>query len=115
MKEQRTQDSNRSSTTPYRVDTRAEETYWRSAYEKEPYYNKSYGYDDYSPAYQLGYESRSRYMGRSYDEVEGDLSADWDRTKGKSKLMWNDAKNAVRAAWHRVERAMPGDADNDRR
>jgi hypothetical protein len=29
--------------------------------------------------------------------------------------MWNDAKQAVRAGWHRVERAMPGDADNDGR
>jgi hypothetical protein len=29
--------------------------------------------------------------------------------------MWDDAKHATRAAWHRVERAVPGDADGDGR
>ena len=113
---QNKQSSNQSpSTVPYRIDATAEDNYWRSSYENEPYYNKSYGFDDYQPAYKLGYEGRGRYAGRQFDEVESDLSNDWERTKGKSRLMWNDAKNAVRAGWHRIERAMPGDADNDGR
>jgi hypothetical protein len=101
--------------TPYSFDANAEDRYWSNAYSSEPYYNKQYGYDDYSPAYKLGYESRNRYLGRTYNDVESDLSNDWDKVKGKSRLMWNDAKQAVRAGWHRVERAMPGDADHDGR
>ena len=118
MKNQNTQGStNRSSTTgtQYNIDTSAEDNYWRGAYSNEPYYNKQYDFNDYSPAYKLGYEGRNRYLGRSYDEAESELSNDWDKFKGKSRLMWNDAKQAVRAGWHRVERALPGDADNDGR
>ena len=99
----------------YNVDATAQDTYWRSSYENEPYYNKEYNYDDYQPAYKLGYEGHGRYSGRSYDQAESDLSNDWEKTKGKSRMMWNDAKSAVRAGWHRVERALPGDADNDGR
>ena len=116
------QDTQRASTlgtgtgsSSYSVDPTAQDSYWRSAYASEPYYNKQYGYDDYAPAYKLGYEGRGRYAGRSYDQAESELSSDWDNFKGKSRLMWNDAKQAVRAGWHRVERAMPGDADNDGR
>ena len=52
---------------------------------------------------------------RRFDEVESELASEWESTKGNSRLAWNDAKSATRAAWHRVERAMPGDADNDGR
>ena len=30
-------------------------------------------------------------------------------------MQWDNAKGAVRDAWHRVERAVPGDADRDGR
>ena len=97
------------------VDPTAEDAYWRSNYENEPYRASGYDYNDYAPAYKLGYEGRGRYAGRRFDEVESELASDWETTKGNSRLAWNDAKSATRAAWHRVERAMPGDADNDGR
>ena len=97
------------------VNPTAEKEYWESAYASEPYRNEAYGYADYAPAYQLGYESRSRYPGKSYDEIETNLQSEWDATRGESKLAWTDAKQATRAAWHRVERSMPGDADGDGR
>lgn len=117
MANQNTQSSNRSpSTMPYRVDASAEDSYWRSNHQNEPYYKTSYNYDDdYSNAYRVGYEGRQRYAGSTYNEVEGDLSNDWDKAKGKSRMVWDDAKHAVRAGWHRVERALPGDADHDGR
>ena len=95
------------------VNPTAEAEYWSSTYKNEPYINQAYGYDDYGPAYKLGYEGRSRYAGRKFNEVENELANDWETTKGNSRLAWNDAKHATRAAWHRVERALPGDADND--
>ena len=72
-------------------------------------------YDEYAPAYRYGWESRSKYQGRKFDEVESDLGRDWDRAKGRSRLGWENAKQATRDAWHRVERAIPGDADRDGR
>jgi phage tail tape-measure protein len=97
------------------VDPTAEDAHWRSAYENEPYRNAAYNYDDYAPAYKLGYENRSRYAGRKFNEVENELASDWEATKGNSRLAWDDAKHASRAAWHRVENVLPGDADGDGR
>ena len=99
-----------------KVDPTAEEAYWRENHKSRPYAaDANYSYDDYRPAYAHGYTSRSRYPGRSFDQVESDLGRDWERTKGKSRLSWEKAKLATRDAWHRVERAIPGDADRDGR
>ena len=51
----------------------------------------------------------------TFDQVENDMERGWDKVKGESKLGWVKAKSAVRDAWHRVERAIPGDADHDGR
>ena len=94
-------------------DPTAEHAYWQSNFEREPYYQKGMSYDDYSPAYELGMESRSRYAGRRFEDVESDLSRDWESRRGKSKLSWEHGKHATRAAWDRIERAIPGDFDRD--
>lgn len=97
------------------VNPTVEDGYWRTQYDNEPYYNKAYTYDDYSPAYRTGYEARTRYVGKRWEEVESDIERDYNAAKGSSRLAWNDAKQATRAAWHRVERTLPGDADGDGR
>jgi hypothetical protein len=97
------------------VNPTAEDSYWRENYSTRPYVAPGSDYEDFRPAYQYGWESRSRYPGRKFDEVEGDLSQNWDRAKGKSSLTWERAKSATRDAWDRVERAMPGDFDRDGR
>ncbi len=91
----------------------AEDAHWRSNYANESYVKPGLGYEDYSPAYQLGYGNREKYQGQSFDQAETSLASDWERTKGQSRLAWQDAKPATQAAWHRVERALPGDADGD--
>jgi len=68
--------------------------------------------DDYGPAYRAGVDARTRYSG-SFDDNESTLRSDWESVKGKSRLTWEQAKQGARAAWHRVERKLPGDADND--
>lgn len=98
-----------------RVNPTVEEAYWRENYAKEPYHSREYGYEDYAPAYRTGYEARSRYPDRSFDQVEGELRSEYEQGKGTSRLGWDEAKEATRAAWHRVERAVPGDADRDGR
>ena len=76
-------------------------------------------YDEYGPAYRYGVDAHSRYPDRDFDELESDMGRDWPTTRGSSSLEWEHAKQASRDAWHRVkdsaERAMPGDADRDRR
>ena len=58
---------------------------------------------------------RARYQGRRFDEVENDLRRDWDSRPGTSKSTWDNVRDKVRSGWHKVERAMPGDADRDGR
>ena len=58
------------------IDPTAEEAYWAENYEREPYYEKGYTFQDYYPAYRTGWEGRMRYQGRSWDDVEGDLASD---------------------------------------
>ena len=83
-------------------DPTVEDGYWRDNYAKQPYYDKSYSYDDYAPAYRLGGEARSKYKGRPYSSVESSLAQDWDAAKGKSRMTWEHAKSATRAGWDRI-------------
>ena len=95
--------------------TDPENTYSGENYRTQPGYVADYTYDDYAPAYRLGYQGRERYAGRSWDDSETELERDWQELKGDSRLSWEQAKSAGRAAWDRVERALPGDADGDGR
>ena len=98
-----------------KIDPTVEDAYWRDAHRNESYYDSTATYDDYSPAYRTGYEGYGRYHGRRFEDVEGDLERDYRSVRGNSRLEWDKAKHATRAAWHRVERAIPGDADRDGR
>ena len=97
------------------VNPTVEDAYWRDNYNSRPYASADRGYDFYQPAYRYGWESRAKYQGKQYDAVESDLERGWDSFKGSSKMTWNEARLATKDAWHRVERKLPGDADNDGR
>lgn len=77
-----------------------EDAYWQRAFITEPYHNRNYSYDDYGPAYRMGYMHRGTYADRSWDEVEPALKAEWERTKGASRLTWEEARDAGQSAWH---------------
>jgi uncharacterized protein YcfJ len=89
--------------------------HWKSNYTTTPYYASGREWNDYEPAYNLGYNGYSTYRGKRFEDVETDLERNWDKTKGNSRLAWNEAKGAVRDGWHYIERALPGDADGDGR
>ncbi|UUZ52367.1 hypothetical protein LP419_22855 [Massilia sp. H-1] len=78
------------------INPEVEAAYWRSSYQTAPYYSPGYTYDDYGPAYELGYNSRGRYVGQQFDAVENDLAGEWERVKGKSRLNWQQAKSGAR-------------------
>jgi hypothetical protein len=99
------------------IDPTVEEAYWRENYTNRDYVTSGAKFDDWGPAYMYGVENYPRYEGRSFDEVEPELSRDWQRAKGRSSLTWDHARNATRDSWQRlsdtVERATPGDSDRD--
>ena len=84
------------------IDPTSEATYWRENYKTRPY-AKDASFDDYGPAYGYGVSSYAKYPGRSFDDVESDLSRDWDNARGKSSLRWENARNATRDAWERLD------------
>jgi len=97
------------------IDPKVEDTYWRENYNSRPYIAKDRSYDDYRDAYKYGWESRAARTNSRWEDVETDLARGWDKAKANSRLGWAEAKSATRDAWHRVERAIPGDADHDGR
>ena len=85
------------------IDPTAEDAYWRENYKTRPYVQKGTSYDQFAPAYRYGVESRRRYPGKSFDEVETDLRTDWESKHGSSTgLAWDKAKMAVRDSWDRL-------------
>lgn len=95
------------------IDPTAEDAFWRENYRNKSYVDQGSDYETYQPAYRYGWESRSRYAGRRFDDVESDLQSGWSQTKSSTRLGWEKAKHAARDAWDHVERAIPGDADRD--
>lgn len=93
------------------VDHEREDAYWREAHTREPYYNPDRSYDDYAPAYRLGWSSRARYDHGTFDTYEPAFRSDWDNVKGESRLQWEEARHAARAGWDRLEGGMSEDAD----
>ena len=89
-------------------DPTAEDAYWRENYRNRPYVDQGIDYDTYRPAYQYGWESRTRYRDRRFEEVEPELKSNWSAQKQHSALAWDKAKQAAHDAWDRVDRASAG-------
>jgi hypothetical protein len=98
------------------IDPTAEDAYWRENYKSRPYYDASSGEDFnvYQPAYRYGWESRSRYTDKTFDEVEPELERDWTSAKTHSHLSWEQAKHAARDAWDWIAHSISGRRDEPR-
>ena len=84
------------------IDPTSEEAYWRDNFQGRPYTDDATNFDDYGPAYGYGVSSLFKYPGRSFDDIETDLSRDWDGARGASNLQWDQARKATRDAWDRI-------------
>jgi uncharacterized protein (TIGR02284 family) len=82
----------------------SEADYWREVYSREPYYEGGRSFEDYSPAYELGWVSYSSYGGE-FDAADRVMANDWDVRKGISTLSWDEARQPARAGWQRAENA----------
>jgi hypothetical protein len=83
-------------------DPTLEDTYWRTSYGDRPYIERGATYDDYGPAYGFGVAAFKRNPGRTFDEMEPELSRLWAASSGASTLGWASARHAVRDAWDRL-------------
>ena len=83
------------------VDARQEDEYWRRAFSLEHYYSRSLDYEDYAPAYCVGYIGYAQYGG-AYGDAEKSLCANWERIRGGSRLPLAGARLAMQAAWDRM-------------
>jgi len=86
------------------IDPTREDAYWRDNYSERPYVQSGSTYEDYGPAYGFGVDTASRYPGRSFDDVEPEMSRQWNERSGASNLRWDNARDAARDAWNRVSR-----------
>jgi len=81
-----------------RVCPEREDAYWQSVYWARPFHRAELGFDDYAPAFCVGYIGYAQYGGR-FEDAEKSLCANWVRIKGDSRLSLDDAMQAIRAAW----------------
>lgn len=81
-----------------KIDPQLHDAYWQSVYWSQPYYRADLDYEDYAPAFCVGYVGYAQY-GRSFEEAERSLCANWLRLQGDSRLTLEEAMLAVRAAW----------------
>ena len=84
------------------VNPTLEDAHWRAAWSDEPYVRTDFRYEDYEPAYRIGYLGAARRDGRSFEEAEPQLREQYERVRGGSPLQWHAARVASKAAWDRV-------------
>jgi hypothetical protein len=93
------------------ADWLSEEAYWRQQHTRQPY-AESRPYEDYAPAYRVGFEGAAKHAGKEYDEVEESLATDYEHAKAGSALPWDTVRPAARAAWDRLAGVIsPRDSD----
>jgi hypothetical protein len=84
------------------VNPTHEDAFWREAWAEEPYARTDFIYDDYEPAYRIGYLGAARRDGRTFEEAEPQLREQYERVRGGSPLQWDAARVPAKAAWDRV-------------
>lgn len=84
-----------------------EDTYWRNNYRTRPYAGKSSDYEAYRPGYRYGCEAAHRCEGRTWNDVEPELSSGWNSYEHRGTATWEHVKHAVRDAWDRVMGHLP--------
>lgn len=86
-----------------KIDPTREDAYWRENHGRQGY-AKNRPYDEFAPAYRVGYQGYSQHgtAGRTFAESEAELRRDYE--KQQAKLAWEDARPASQAAWDKFEK-----------
>ena len=83
------------------VDWGTEDAHWRQEYATRPYAKADRGYEHFAPAYRYGTESRTRHVGRRWEEAEPELERGWHAYRGDTQTAWAEIRDAVRDAFDR--------------
>ena len=88
------------------VNACLEDAYWRENHRRQSY-AKGRSYDDFGPAYRIGYEGYAQYgaKGSTFEDREVDLRTSYEATQ--PKLAWDEARPALCAAWQRFQEQPP--------
>jgi hypothetical protein len=87
-----------------RHSAEADDLYWSRHFWKQSYFRPDYDYEDYAPAFCVGYIGCAQYGGQ-FEDAENALCANFLRIRGDSRLTWDEAREPVRSAWNRVEQS----------
>lgn len=77
-----------------------EDAFWRRHFWQEHYYRPDLDFEDYAPAYCVGYIGFAQYGGE-FSDAQRSLCANWERIKCGSRLSLEEALTAIKAAWDR--------------
>ena len=82
------------------VNPSIEDAYWRENHRLQSF-AKGRSYDDFGPAYRIGYEGYALYgvQGGTFEEREADLRRNYEASH--ARIAWNEARPASLAAWQR--------------
>lgn len=83
-------------------DAMAHDAYWAGAHAREDYFRPGLDYEDYAPAYCVGYAGWAQYGG-AFEDAQHSLLSNWARIKGGSRLTPDEARLAMHAAWDRAQ------------
>ena len=86
------------------IDPTSQDAFWRDNYRNQPYVEKDADYSMYQPAYRYGWEARSLYARRPFEEIEPELKSGWEREE--RPLDWDKARHATKDAWFRVHHSL---------
>ncbi|MGI4779033.1 MAG: ferritin-like domain-containing protein [Janthinobacterium lividum] len=85
------------------VNPTVEDAHWRENHANANYVEPGRSYDDYAPAYELGWSTRAQRPD-TFEAAEPALATEWATRRGTSELEWPQARPATRAAWERADR-----------
>jgi hypothetical protein len=95
-----------------KIDPTREDAYWRENHPRQGW-AKGRPYDDFAPAYRVGYEGYGLYCntGGTFEDREAELRKRYESTK--PKLSWEEARPASRAAWQKFDKKNPPNSTVD--
>jgi len=85
------------------LDPTVEIDYWRSDYQNRPYYDGTYEFDAYEPAYRAGVDVYDPKTPADWKEREADARARYENSATTAELEWDKAKLAAKDAYTRAQ------------
>lgn len=76
-----------------------EDEYWHAHFFQEPYYVAGRSYDQYRPAYKLGWKSALQHPDANFGDLVKQLEVRWPHQRTTSLLPWREVHVAVRDGW----------------